>query len=56
MKLISCEYCGVVIDVDRCDVMEKENWGPFGTYTYIECPVCKRSIYDANGNEIGNYL
>ena len=55
MKLISCEYCGVVVDVDRCDVMEKNGWS-FETYTYIECPVCERSIYAANGNEIGNYL
>jgi len=44
MKLISCEFCGVVLDLDKITV--KDEQGTYGEYhRVIECPCCKNTIF-----------
>lgn len=52
MNLVSCEYCGVVVDIDRLDfpdinegtdslVDDKAAWDGEKYVSSLPCPVCK---------------
>lgn len=59
MRLISCEYCGTVLDAEKIEAAEElfiENKvsqmprsGCVGYEPGIECPVCKRDILLEDG-------
>lgn len=59
MKLISCGYCGVVLDVSRIGEppafdesgkpIENSIWDGYDYIPLIECPVCKEKITYTEG-------
>lgn len=64
MKLISCSYCGVVIDTDRIiepsvydhdtgDILDEGSFdSDSGEYKpSMECPACDRTIFYHNGKK-----
>ena len=51
MHLVSCDNCGVVIDLDKIGVpdpydcpIEKKVWDGDGYVPAVECPVCKSKV------------
>jgi transcription initiation factor IIE alpha subunit len=51
MKLISCESCGVALDMDRI-IPTVENDGYYPTETVFNCPNCKARLDYNTGEEI----
>ena len=65
MNLISCEWCGVVLDFDRIPepqifdhntgeaILENSAWDGEEFIAKIECPVCENYICYLNGAKAG---
>jgi len=57
MKLISCQYCGSVLDLNRIDRPSKNEYRPIRYKNrdnkddeIIFCPVCKNKIFYSSGD------
>lgn len=51
MKIISCEYCGVLLDINRFPPPFEQEYrsGEFEKQDCITCPVCCSLIFCADG-------
>jgi len=55
MRIISCEYCGVVIDLDRIPILPEADeageslphmrWNGSELFPTFECPACESVIF-----------
>lgn len=43
--VISCQYCGELLEIEESDLNFKLNYGSFGSEIYVQCPCCGKPAY-----------